>query len=621
LLTRKKLGYAPGTMDAVYLAQDIQALEAKFLSRQGQVDGLLLASAEFEAEARRLGAPEIIARVLLQRGNILNEYQRHREAIGVLLEASKTLGDLRRYDLKVSILSGLAQAYGNLQDWPAVLKTCEQGIDLVERHRYAVSGQYLQSAYLRSRIGLYAWGVRASYQRKNYPLMLKWAELSKCRSVLRHRERSAEPSAEERQVREDFRRASQQIEAARASGREEGLDTLLAKRRALWDLLLIARARAEKPPPEFDLAAVQAALEPDEAVLYYYWLDPGSLLVVALDREGCLPELVRIEPGERTTMEAYAQTVIGALSTEMPQHEDYPDRVREFAPILLPEVLAGLLQSRRRLLVSPHRLLHALPFHVLPWEGEARYLIQRFAITYIPNLSSLLLTYPAPAQTSLLAMGIFNYQVPGYQPEPLEEAIEEVSGLRDLYGRQGKRVTALCDAEVNEKRLRDLEETGELSRFSTLHLATHGLNVNSDTPMESFLFLQDSILDGLEIADWSLNAELVVLSACFSGQRSIGGRGLPELPGDDLFGLQAAFFAAGARQVLGALWPVESDVAYPLLTAFHHHSLAGMPPDLALQRATVDYLDRAGIRLRKTYFWAPYFLTATGRRSQNAGGT
>jgi hypothetical protein len=38
LLTRKKLGYAPGTMDAVYLAQDIQALDAMipFWRRRGR---------------------------------------------------------------------------------------------------------------------------------------------------------------------------------------------------------------------------------------------------------------------------------------------------------------------------------------------------------------------------------------------------------------------------------------------------------------------------------------------------------------------------------------------------------------------------------------------------------
>ena len=156
---------------------------------------------------------------------------------------------------------------------------------------------------------------------------------------------------------------------------------------------------------------------------------------------------------------------------------------------------------------------------------------------------------------------------------------------------------------------------GKLGKFACLHFATHGENANSDTPMESHLFLRDSILDGLEIANWKLNAEVVVLSACCSGQRSISGRGMEEVPGDELFGLQAAFFAAGARRVLGALWPVDSKAALPITTAFHRYLADGQLPELALQKAVDDYLKKAGILTRKVYYWAPFFLSAMGRSS------
>ena len=65
-----------------------------------------------------------------------------------------------------------------------------------------------------------------------------------------------------------------------------------------------------------------------------------------------------------------------------------------------------------------------------------------------------------------------------------------------------------------------------------------------------------------------------------------------ELPGDDLFGLQAAFFAAGAKRIVCSLWPVESSIASPLMTRFHRSLLAGQRPNAHSQTAIVGLLKR-----------------------------
>jgi CHAT domain-containing protein len=131
--------------------------------------------------------------------------------------------------------------------------------------------------------------------------------------------------------------------------------------------------------------------------------------------------------------------------------------------------------------------------------------------------------------------------------------------------------------------------------------------------MESYLYLYDSIIDGLEVASWELEAELVVLSACSSGQRAIRGRGMPELPGDDLFGLQAAFFAAGAKRVVGSLWPVHSPAAKAIMTALHCQLASGQRPEVALRDAILQYMRAARVGNRKPFYWAPFFLSAVGR--------
>jgi CHAT domain-containing protein len=88
---------------------------------------------------------------------------------------------------------------------------------------------------------------------------------------------------------------------------------------------------------------------------------------------------------------------------------------------------------------------------------------------------------------------------------------------------------------------------------------------------------------------------------------------MEELPGDDMLGLQAAFFAAGARQVLGALWPVDLDVTRGIVRRFHTALLAGRPGDVALREALLGHLEAGDVRTRGVRCWAPFTLTAAGQ--------
>jgi CHAT domain-containing protein len=619
MLTRKKHGYAAGgMMDAGFLCQDLDELDAALRSGSRTPDKMLADSVEVLDEARRLRIPDLIGKALLQRADLLIAAERYPEAIAAAEEAGQELGQARRHDLKVGVFVRMAKAFGHLKDWPAVVKVCAEGIELTESYRYHVHGQYLQSAYLRSRIGLYSWGVRAAYELRDQTLMLQWAELSKCRSVLRYQQQPLAPADRLEQTEQEFRRVCRQIEKARAQAAGVASEELLKKRRILWDLLLIQRAQSRSTalPSEFSLETVQSSLSDDEAAVYYYWIDKQSLLIVFIDRLDCMSALQPVTPQERQDLESFASFVLRFSPTSS---RSYLNKAQRFASLLAPPWVLDRLQGKRRLLISPHQMLHAIPFHALrilgPSPGEERYLIQRFAVAYLPNLTSLALRYPAPKRMRVLAVGTQEYRVPGH-PElpPLADVELEIDELRRLYEAQGVAIVARRGAEANEDSLRRLSESGELATFSCLHFAAHGVSVDSDTPMESYLFLRDSILEGLEIAAWRLNAPLVVLSACCSGQRAIEGRGKEDLPGDDMFGLQAAFFAAGAKQALGALWPVDSEAARELMVAFHRGLAQGEAPDLALQAAIVGYLDAPpSDHFRSLFYWAPFFLSAVGR--------
>ena len=84
------------------------------------------------------------------------------------------------------------------------------------------------------------------------------------------------------------------------------------------------------------------------------------------------------------------------------------------------------------------------------------------------------------------------------------------------------------------------------------------------------------------------------------------------MPGDDVLGLQAAFFEAGVQGVIGALWLGHDEVALLMMTALHEGLAGGVAPDLALQEAMLNYLGRPDTP-RDVYVWAPMFLSCVGR--------
>jgi CHAT domain-containing protein len=202
-----------------------------------------------------------------------------------------------------------------------------------------------------------------------------------------------------------------------------------------------------------------------------------------------------------------------------------------------------------------------------------------------------------------------------------ESGEKEAATVAALYRNHSVSTDTLLGDNIDEDSLR--QRCGSPDKAPTvLHLAVHGANVESDTPMESWLLLPKSRLDGIDLVPWQIDGATVVLSACSAGQRAVGGRRMEELPGDDLFGLQAALFAAGARQVLGALWTIDGNVATEITGSFHEQLLAGAAADVALQRAVVMFLDEHKLgRFRRSTYWAPFFLSCLGTPTHFEAGS
>jgi CHAT domain-containing protein len=620
-----------GLMDASLLQQKLSEVAENNLKRKPDDarDDLVRRAEALEGMARRIRLPAGICASRRTRAEVLLALQRNSGAAALLKETLKELKDELKADEKVSLLVPLAEAQGRLRQWREVRQTCSDGVRLSEEVRQDLHRVFVQSSFLRSRIGLYAWGVRAGYELGDHEGALRFADLSKCQSVLRYQKRlnCAEPGVAE--LKKEFSGLNREFHA-RA---EKASDELRQERERKWDALY-AKQHASTGKEQFSLKEIQSALDADEAILYYYWLNRSDLLVSAMDKKE--HGVVVVDSAEyRPEFEAYANDVL-KFSEKTNRHPF--DDVAEFAAVLLPQELRQVLRNKRKILISPHRLLHSIPLHAMQWEEQ--HFIEKFAATYVPNLASLLEEYEAPEEERLLTVGICDTDVrnkDGKRMNPLKNAEAEAEEVGRFFREKRLAAKILCGGEATWAALDDLERSGELARCSCLHFAMHGANVQNDAPMQSHLMLRDGLLDGMEISNWNLHAELIVLSACCSGQRPFESRSIrkmlpderlreedeaekeatrEELPGDELFGLQAAFFATGARRIVSALWPVDDRVG-PLLTrAFHSHRLNNpREPEVALQRAMIDFLETAGASDRMVYYWAPLFLSGLGRRS------
>lgn len=141
--------------------------------------------------------------------------------------------------------------------------------------------------------------------------------------------------------------------------------------------------------------------------------------------------------------------------------------------------------------------------------------------------------------------------------------------------------------------------------YRILHLATHG---KANDKVGDYCFLafaeqKDSLDNELlyvrDIYNLSLNADMVVLSACETG--------IGELKrGEGIISLARAFAYAGAKSIVTTLWSVNDKSTMQIMESFYRHLKKGLPKDKALWQAKQDYLAGAKGETAHPFFWSAF---------------
>lgn len=268
--------------------------------------------------------------------------------------------------------------------------------------------------------------------------------------------------------------------------------------------------------------------------------------------------------------------------------------LRRVAAYLMPQPLIDLLADLRtagkdHLCIVPHGCMHYAPLHLL--RTHSGVLADDWTVTYLPNLQ-LLAQGPGTRRYRPVPLSSFGLGFEGEGPHAIPEAKREATIIANtMHGR-----LFLDEHATGPALLEALQE----SRL--VHIASHAFDKPLAPCFQGLCMAGTRDDDGSFFAHQLLGhdlrgLELVTLSACETARGRFDS-------GDNLHGLAAMLLLAGARSIIGALWPVRSDVAEFFFTKLYT-SLAQDASRLEAFRAAQQATRATFLEYRH---WAPFYF-------------
>jgi CHAT domain-containing protein len=381
--------------------------------------------------------------------------------------------------------------------------------------------------------------------------------------------------------------------------------------------LIEASSASRLGPPVADLLRrTRAKLDPETALLGFQ-VGKSISWMWAVDRDGIA--LYQLPPIE--TLNPLIQAAVQAIRS---------GAADSTAGASLYQALFGSLaprfQRKSHWLLAPDDTLFGVPFAALPVPAvesrpaKAQFMVERHSVEVIPGVAYWVGDdAPAPHTGMPLFLGIGDPIYNSADPR-LPKAARAASSFDSLAAATAPlpRLVASAaelDACVRAwKGNRVLLEGANASRNqiaaqldrhpNVLHFATHFVPSAEPEP-QGMIALSltgrgvTETLQPAEIARWRTDAQLVVLSGCNSAEGAV-------LPGTGLLGLNRAWLAAGARNVISSRWAVPDDSGALFEALYRNLGPGGLPPAGALRAAQLEMLHSGGWRARPQY-WGAYF--------------
>lgn len=530
------------------------------------------------------------------------------------IEASRAVGDTYYLPRDLSGLAEIKALSGHFQEADALW---EQATDVLEGMLVNAPSAYSRSTMVAATSDIYLRHFALAANENNVQKAFRIVERARGRSVadLLWRRPSDKLAAHsdtsaERQI------SSLQVRLIRADSRKqrEGLLSELFEAEQKGALAVTRSARPYAVQRPASLRTVQRALLRNELLLEYVLSDPDSYCFV-LTRTGA--HLVPLG-ASRGRIELLVRDYLGKVRSR----KAADDAARRLYALLLAPITA--IRAKSRIIVVPDGILHLLPFDALRGPN-GKYLLESSVVTYAPSgtvLQLLRSNKRTPPTLPFLGVGDVAYDptsptastgtepskesrtrgiydLAGAHFEPLPGSRDEVLGASEVFGPGS---VVLLGRDATEAAFKH----EPLAKFRVLHLAVHGIS-SSKYPERAALVLgrdsrsqEDGLLQTREIANLSLNADLVTLSACDTGVGRLQGE-------EGNATLQRAFLLAGAKATVSTLWTADDTFTAALIKQFYKNLADGMDKGSALRKAKLDLMNKFGDQATP-FYWAGFIL-------------
>ena len=328
----------------------------------------------------------------------------------------------------------------------------------------------------------------------------------------------------------------------------------------------LGRALQALPPRALRAAALRRSL-PQGVRLLDYMIHDGQLHLIVVDGE-------RLTGHTRLISERRLSHLVHTLLFDL-RSAAYQPAEAQFVPPALGRTLAELAAAALWPALGGGPLPQALalvpvgPLARLPWAAlplpDGRPLCEAVDLVVIPGLRLGLPRARPAAADGLDGPGPAARR--GGEGRPLVVAAD-AGELESVEPETRAVLEAFADARLLSGAQATAERLLALApRAPWLHFAGHGL-YRADAPQESGLKLADRWLLAGELAELTLRARWVALSACQTARSLVR-------PGEEWFGLARSFLIAGARAVLASQWDITDEAAAQLMGGVYRGLRAG----------------------------------------------
>jgi CHAT domain-containing protein len=350
--------------------------------------------------------------------------------------------------------------------------------------------------------------------------------------------------------------------------------------------------------PRIDIARIQGLVKQQGHVVLAYWLaaqesylwiiTPTHLKLIHLPAELELQKEI----------DAYNREIIEGGTLESLRERGQ----RLYGTLVGPA--EPYLSKGSTVIILPHRKLYNLAFETLVVPGPSpHYWIEDAKSENVSFLNALLSARPrSPASKDLLVLGaplLADKQFP-----VLQYASAEMEKVAAHFAAQREAVISGKDATPAAYL------ASHPGQYRYIHLVTHGTSSTvTENPLDAAIILSPvpgntaSAADpggsyrlyGKDIMKTPLQADLVIISACYGTGREYSGEGL--------VGLAWAFLRAGAHQVIAALWEVDDASMPQLMDDFYGEYTHDKSATEALRDAKLRMLHSNDFH-KRPYYWA-----------------